>query len=63
MHYKGLLNGDETLNNRINEFLNENWADIFAALKPTVEETFAKVIKEIINNVFRTTPYRRLFKE
>lgn len=46
----------------MNEFLNENWRDIWGELKPVVEEAFAQICKNIINNVFTRMPYKDLFK-
>lgn len=45
----------------MNNFMNENWKDIFAEMKPVVDDTCGKVVKNIINNVFAKIPYKDLF--
>lgn len=46
----------------MNLFLNENWKEIFAELKPVIEDTFGELIRNIVNNVFNTFPYDTLFR-
>lgn len=61
--FSGLFGDNEALNQTMNVFFNENWKELFVALKPSIEASFANVIKEIINNVFALTPYKDLFKQ
>lgn len=63
MNFENLFNGDRALGDNMNLFLNENWKEIFAELKPVVEDTFAEIIRHVVNNVFNTFPYDSLFKE
>lgn len=58
-----LFNGDKTLGDSMNLFLNENWRDILQELKPAVRETFAQILSGIINSVFDKIPYNELFSD
>lgn len=62
MNFENLFNGDRALGDNMNLFLNENWQEIFAELKPVVEDTFAELIRNVLNNVFNAFPYDVLFR-
>lgn len=61
VYFENLFNGDEILGKSMNNFMNEHWKDIFTEIKPVVDDTCAKVIKNIVNNVFAKFPYNDLF--
>lgn len=45
----------------MNKFLNDNWRDIFEEMKPVLFDTYAKIFKNLMNNVFTKIPYKNLF--
>lgn len=63
MNFENLFNGDRALGDNMNLFLNENWKEIFAELEPVVEDTFAEIIRNVVNNVFSMYPYEAMFKQ
>uniref|UniRef100_A0A1L8DQ65 Putative hemolymph juvenile hormone binding protein n=1 Tax=Nyssomyia neivai TaxID=330878 RepID=A0A1L8DQ65_9DIPT len=58
-----LFNGDKTLGPTTNEFLNENWKEIFGELQAVIEDAFSKIIQTLFNNVFAALPYHSIFKQ
>ncbi len=61
MYYTGLFNGDKTLGDSLNSFINENWSDIFNEMKSAINHNFGAVFRTIINKVFEKIPYKDLF--
>lgn len=61
MQFGNMFNGDPVLGPTTNQFLNENWADIYRELRGSVEAAFSKVIETIINNVFASLQYKNAF--
>uniref|UniRef100_U5ETV6 Putative hemolymph juvenile hormone binding protein n=1 Tax=Corethrella appendiculata TaxID=1370023 RepID=U5ETV6_9DIPT len=61
MNFSNLFNGDRALGDNMNKFLNENWKDILNEVKPSIVTAFAKIFKNLVNNVFETFPYNELF--
>jgi hypothetical protein len=47
----------------MNEFLNENWKDVYESMSPPIFEGFAQAIGNIINNIADYLPYDALFPE
>uniref|UniRef100_A0A1B0CV07 Putative hemolymph juvenile hormone binding protein n=1 Tax=Lutzomyia longipalpis TaxID=7200 RepID=A0A1B0CV07_LUTLO len=58
-----LFNGDQTLGPTTNDFLNENWKEIFGELQSVIEDAFSKIIQTLFNNVFAALPYHSVFKQ
>lgn len=61
VQFGNMFNGDPLLGPTTNQFLNENWEDIYRELKPSVEAAFGKVIETLINNVFASLQYKNAF--
>lgn len=61
VEFGNMFNGDPVLGPTTNQFLNENWADIYAELRVSVEAAFSKVIETVINNVFASLQYKNAF--
>lgn len=53
--------GNSEINNTINKVINENWRDIFAALKPDLERNIGDVVKSIVAPLFEQIPYEDFF--
>lgn len=60
-HFSNLYNGDKALGDATNQFLNENWADIYKELKGSIGESFSLITQAILNNFFQHHDYRDLF--
>ncbi|KAK9504734.1 hypothetical protein O3M35_011000 [Rhynocoris fuscipes] len=52
LHFDNLFNGDKTLGDTTNAFINENWKEIFMELKPSISTIFGTLFKEISNRIF-----------
>lgn len=59
--FDNLFNGEKRLSDQMNTFLNTNWKEIFQELKPAIDETFAGIIEQILNNVLNNVPLDELF--
>ncbi|KAH8312517.1 hypothetical protein KR044_011228, partial [Drosophila immigrans] len=58
-----LFNGDKALGNNLNQFLNENWADVWSELQPSVHTAIAEIMKSILSTLFKRFPYEDIFLE
>lgn len=55
--------GNKALGDNMNSFINDNWEIIFQELRPAITSTLAKIVTQIIDSVFDTVPYKKLFLE
>lgn len=62
VQFGNMFNGDPVLGPTTNQFLNENWSDIYKELRPSVEAAFGKVVETLINNVFASVQYKNAFQ-
>lgn len=62
-YFGNLYNGDRTLGETTNAFLNENWQEIFGELKGSIFEAFTLISQTLLDNVFGKVPYRELFSD
>ncbi|XP_013113019.1 protein takeout [Stomoxys calcitrans] len=53
-----LFNGDQALGSHMNQFLNENWSDVWVELQPAVQSTISDIIKIILDNMFKDFAYQ-----
>lgn len=51
-HLDNLFNGDSTLSNATNLFLNENWKVVAAEIKPALENTVSEMFKTFSNKIY-----------
>ncbi|XP_069681782.1 protein takeout-like [Periplaneta americana] len=58
-----LFNGDKFLSNQMNEFLNENWKDIYKELSPTVFQVFTKIVVAMISRFDEIVSFDDMFPE
>ncbi|XP_011309498.1 protein takeout [Fopius arisanus] len=56
IHLDNLFNGDETLADAMNLFLNDNWKTVAAEIKPVLEETVSKLFKNFSNKIYSKYP-------
>lgn len=58
-----LFNGDQALGTNLNQFLNENWSDVWSELQPSVHVAIAEIMKSILTQLFKRFAYEDLFLE
>ncbi|XP_058803114.1 protein takeout-like [Phymastichus coffea] len=56
IHLDNLFNGDETLADAMNLFLNDNWKTVAAEIKPGLEDTVSKLFKNFSNKIYAKYP-------
>lgn len=61
MHMENLFNGDKLLSDTTNQFLNENWRDIFNELQPAMIKAVDVMNLDVSKPVFDTVPYSELY--
>ncbi|XP_015598844.1 protein takeout [Cephus cinctus] len=61
MHFDNLFNGDKTLGDNMNRFLNENWKEVYSELKSPIEKAFGITILEVTNRIFSKVPAETIF--
>ncbi|KAF5285654.1 hypothetical protein FQR65_LT13084 [Abscondita terminalis] len=52
LQLNNLFNGDKTLGDAMNTFINENWQNVVKEIKPVLEDTIAGVCKKMANKIF-----------
>ncbi|XP_069681799.1 protein takeout-like [Periplaneta americana] len=63
VHLDNLFGGDNLLGTETNNFLNENWLEVFKDVGPSITEAIAQLLGKIINNISAHFPYDDLFPE
>lgn len=63
IYLSGLFDGDQELGRAMNEFLNENWKNVAAEMKPILEETICELFRKYANVIFHKYPLEQLFPE
>ncbi|KYQ52578.1 Protein takeout [Trachymyrmex zeteki] len=56
IHLDNLFNGDDTLSNAMNLFLNDNWKIVTAEIKPALENTISEIFKTFSNKFYSKFP-------
>ncbi|KAK7864179.1 hypothetical protein R5R35_004093 [Gryllus longicercus] len=62
-HFTNLFNGDKTLGETTNKFLNENWRDAFDTYKHLPEEAFSQFFTELQNRFYEQFSIDELYPE
>jgi len=60
IYLDNLFNGDGTLSNAMNLFLNDNWKIIAAEIKPALENTVSDMFKTFSNEIYSMFPMNTL---
>ena len=63
INFENLFNGDKSLTENTNAFMNENWMVIFEEIKETLYKVFGEIVKNLLNNIFKRVPYAEMFDE
>ncbi|KAL6428596.1 hypothetical protein ACFW04_007905 [Cataglyphis niger] len=56
IYLDNLFNGDGTLSNAMNLFLNDNWKVVAAEIKPALENTVSDIFKTFSNKIYSKFP-------
>ncbi|KAM7361456.1 protein takeout-like [Cochliomyia hominivorax] len=56
-----LFNGDQALGAHMNQFLNENWFDVWSELQPSIHTAIAEVMKSILTPIFKKFAYEDMY--
>ncbi|XP_077269061.1 protein takeout [Temnothorax americanus] len=56
IHMDNLFNGDSTLSNAMNLFLNNNWDIVEAEIKPALENAVSEIFKTFSNKIYSKFP-------
>ncbi|XP_011687610.1 PREDICTED: protein takeout-like [Wasmannia auropunctata] len=60
IHLDNLFNGDSTLSNAMNLFLNNNWKIVAAEVKPALENAVSEIFKTFSNKIYSKFPFDTL---
>ena len=56
IHLDNLFNGDETLADAMNLFLNDNWRTVAAEIKPALEDSMSRIFLNFSNKIYSKYP-------
>lgn len=60
-HFDNLFNGDKALGDNMNEFMNNNWKDIFTELSQSITKALGLVTQSMMNTFFSKFKYSDYF--
>ncbi|XP_022184394.2 protein takeout isoform X2 [Nilaparvata lugens] len=60
---ENLFNGDKTLGDNMNYFLNENWKEVTQELGPAVGEAISEVFRLLLTNIADLVPYEYIYPD
>lgn len=63
MELSNLFNGNKLLEDTTNQFINDNWKEIFNEQKPSIFNSFARTIEQIMKHIFDKISYGAMFVE
>lgn len=61
MNFDNLFNGNQLLSQTTNQFLNDNWMEIYKEMKAPVVKAIKDAIVNLMNSLFRKVPYKKVF--
>ncbi|XP_065371577.1 protein takeout-like [Calliphora vicina] len=60
-NFDNLFHGDKVLTENVNNFVNENWLEIFTEIRSSLINGLSPVLQKIVNDVFSKLPYEEFF--
>lgn len=60
VHLDNLFGGDEELGTVMNRFLNENWREITAEIRPALSSSIANILREIARRLYEIYPIQQI---
>ncbi|KAK7865801.1 hypothetical protein R5R35_001265 [Gryllus longicercus] len=61
VHLDNLFNGDKTLVETTNQFLNTEWKEVFESLKPSFTKEISRMITNLLNSIYTQVPMKNAF--
>lgn len=62
-HLTNLFSGNKLLADNMNQFLNDNWQDVFREIGPTIADAIEQVIMHLLTNMFDQVPFEHAFAD
>lgn len=63
VHLDNLFGGDEELGTVMNRFLNENWREITAEIRPALSSSIANILREIARRLYEIYPIQQILPD
>lgn len=63
VHLDNLFGGDEELGGVMNHFLNENWREITAEIRPALASSIEHILREIAKRLYEIYPIQQILPE
>ncbi|CAB3375916.1 Hypothetical predicted protein [Cloeon dipterum] len=63
INLENLFDGEKTLSDHMNRFLNENWRELVLELGPPIAEALNQVLTQLMSNIAKTVPMKEVFPE
>lgn len=63
VHLNNLFNGDSELGQAMNAFLNDNWREITAEIRPALAESIERILREMAKRMYDLYPVNQLLPE
>ncbi|RZF36645.1 hypothetical protein LSTR_LSTR012324 [Laodelphax striatellus] len=63
MRLDNLFNGNKELGEQMNNFLNQNWEEVYTQLKPIIEDSFSQIMQSFGNRALDKIPYNQIFHD
>lgn len=61
MNMENLFNGDKLLGDTTNQFMDENWRDLFNEIQPAILKAIDIMSFDIVKPIFDKVPYAELY--
>ena len=61
MYFGNLFNGNKVMEDFVNNFLNNNWEELYREFLPKMTGVFQKIYQDIFSNFFNKNSYKELF--
>lgn len=58
-----LFNGDEELGAAMNRFLNENWKEVAAEMRPALSRAIDNILRSVTGQLFETFPLEQILPD
>lgn len=58
-----LFNGDEELGAAMNKFLNENWKEVTAEMRPSLSKSIENILRAVTGRIFEIYPLEQILPD
>lgn len=60
-NFENLYNGEKLLGDNVNLVMNDNWKEVFDAVRPKYEKAFNLIFQKIVVNILEKVPVSEIF--